>query len=132
MPTIGLVVSKDGKVRLTVKRKAETNEWKVNWFDLIGCARWVYNEDKTCYTDDKKDAEETMIVSMNRYDEQHQNTKVEYWVEKVKKAENKIASWRERQEATLNPVEKDGLAILIGEVTDWVTDAKQFIKTIGG
>ena len=44
-----------GNVRLVVKKKASTGEWVVRWFDGS-----KYNDDKSYYTDDKKDAVDTM------------------------------------------------------------------------
>lgn len=50
-------------VRLSLKRKPSTDEWKVNVF-----INGKYDEDATYYTDDKEDAKDTMKAMKEHYD----------------------------------------------------------------
>lgn len=53
------------KVRLTIARKPETNEWLVKVY-----INGKYSEDSTYYTDDQKDAIDTAKLMMQQYRQQ--------------------------------------------------------------
>lgn len=57
----------NGQVKLTLKRKASTDEWVVVWYDMSVRKGWIRNEEKCYYTGDKEDAQGTMRITWQRY-----------------------------------------------------------------
>ena len=61
-PPLGNTPKMQDKIRLTIARKADTNEWLVKVY-----VNGKYSEDKTYYTDDKQDAIDTAKIMMGDF-----------------------------------------------------------------
>ena len=61
-PPLGNTPKMQDKVRLTIARKSDTNEWLVKVY-----VNGKYSEDKTYYTDDKQDAIDTAKAMMGDF-----------------------------------------------------------------
>lgn len=58
--------SDNGKVQLRIKRKVETDEWKITWHE-----GGKFDEGKCCYESTKEDAQDSMKAMIEHYNEHH-------------------------------------------------------------
>ncbi len=65
------IVSENGEVKLTIKRKTEYDEWQIRWNEKDGADQFKYDENKTGYESTKEDAVETMMAMISHYDGNH-------------------------------------------------------------